>query len=232
MKKDDVGRRVCVAIGEQSPEKALTVAKEVSDQADVIEIRLDCLKKQTVEPFIETLKKPLLFTNRPIWEGGNFNGDEAKRIAMLVEAVDREAAYVDLEYQSPEESLLEVTGHLEKSRTRLILSSHNFKMTPARDELLEIMTGMREKGAHIGKIVTTAHSYLDVLRVLRLQEDAVLIDFPLIAFCMGKPGIISRVSTIELGGYMTYCSVDEMTGTAPGQISVAALREIYRRAGL
>ncbi len=232
MKNDDLGRRVCVAIGEQSPEKALAVAKEVSSLADVIEIRLDCLREKTVKPFLAAIKKPLLFTNRPTWEGGNFGGEEDKRIASLVEAVGSEAAYVDLEYQAPEKSHLEVAGHLKKSRTQLILSSHNFETTPTRDELLRIMTGMREKGAHIGKIVTTALSYLDVLRVLRLQEDAVLIDFPLIAFCMGKPGIISRLSTIELGGYMTYCSADEKTGTAPGQISVAALREIYNRAGL
>ena len=46
---------------------------------------------------------------------------------------------------------------------------------------------MQEQGADIGKIVTTAKDYVDVLHVLSLQEKAAELDFPLIAFCMGTP---------------------------------------------
>ena len=71
-----------------------------------------------------------------------------------------------------------------------------------------------------------AHDYHDVLRVLNLQEEAARMDIPLIAFCMGRPGVISRVATVELGGYMTYCAAHEDEATAPGQLSVAVLRQI------
>jgi 3-dehydroquinate dehydratase-1/3-dehydroquinate dehydratase/shikimate dehydrogenase len=85
---------------------------------------------------------------------------------------------------------------------------------------------IQDKGAHIAKIVTMAHDFHDVLRVLSLQEEAARMDIPLIAFCMGQPGVISRVATVELGGYMTYCAVSESEATAPGQLSVAVLRQI------
>ncbi len=218
--------KFCVSIGEKSQQLALQAAQDISSQADVIEIRLDCMDTIQVAPFLKSLNKPTLFTNRPKWEGGSFLGDESDRIAPLVEAVNRGAAYIDLEYLSTEKSLLELKKHLGESATQLILSSHNFELTPTREQLLEVMMGMYHKGADIGKIITTAHGSGDVLRVLQLIEDAAVINFPLIAFCMGKAGAISRLATLEYGGYMTYCSAKEGSDTAPGQIPVTTLREM------
>ena len=43
---------------------------------------------------------------------------------------------------------------------------------------------------------------------------------------MGKAGVISRAATLELGGFMTYAASDTGEITAPGQLSVSALRSI------
>jgi len=43
---------------------------------------------------------------------------------------------------------------------------------------------------------------------------------------MGWVGVISRLVTLELGGYMTYCAVGSREVTAPGQITVTDLRTI------
>ncbi|MCK5071561.1 MAG: type I 3-dehydroquinate dehydratase, partial [Desulfocapsa sp.] len=111
------------------------------------------------------------------------------------------------------------------------VSWHNFKDTPSREELVGRMALMQDKGADIGKIITTAHSHQDVLRVLQLQDVAEQLGFPLIAFCMGRPGVISRIATCDLGGYMTYCAVSKEEATAPGQLSVGTLREIHALMG-
>ena len=126
-------------------------------------------------------------------------------------------------------SLQRLQREIEQASTRLILSWHNFQQTPERPELLAKLKAMQENGAHIGKIVTLASTFRDVLRVLQLQEDAARMHFPLIAFCMGRPGVISRLATLELGGYMTYCSAGDGEATAPGQLSVAAMREMLER---
>ena len=218
--------RICVSIARETVEEGLAVAEEISPLADVIEIRLDHLKKIAVAPFISHLTKPLLFTNRPIWEGGGFAGDEEARIAPLMEAVLQGADSVDLELKAPTSSLTALLGAVEDSASHLILSWHNFQETPTRQELVGRLAMIQDKGAHIAKIVTMAHDCHDVLRVLHLQEEAARMDIPLIAFCMGRPGVISRVATVELGGYMTYCAVSEDEATAPGQLSVAVLRQI------
>ncbi len=221
--------RICVAVARDMVDEAVMVAGQAASQADVIEIRLDYLREIQVTPFCAAIKKPLLFTNRPTWEGGQFAGEEAARLAPLLEAVAQEAAYVDLELTSPATSLHRLRAEIEQASTRLILSWHNFQRTPERPELVAKLQAMQENGAHIGKIVTMAFTFRDVLRVLQLQEDAVRMHFPLIAFCMGRPGVISRLATLELGGYMTYCSAGEGEATAPGQLSAAALREMLAR---
>ncbi len=219
--------RICVSIGRSSLDDALAAADSMASVADVLEIRLDCLTTPAVSPFMNALSTPLLFTNRPQWEGGNFNGDEEQRLAALLEAVREGAAYVDLELLAPDESHRQMVQALEKTESRLIISWHNFENTPTRQELVGRMAMMQDKGADIGKIITTAHSHQDVLRVLQLLEVAEELGFPLIAFCMGRPGVISRVATTDLGGYMTYCAVNSGEATAPGQLSVARLRDIY-----
>jgi 3-dehydroquinate dehydratase-1/3-dehydroquinate dehydratase/shikimate dehydrogenase len=82
--------------------------------------------------------------------------------------------------------------------------------------------------ASIGKIVTMAQTFQDVLRVLDLQAEAAEIGLPLIAFCMGPVGVISRVATLGLGGFMTYAAADGNLGTAPGQLTISSLRAIAK----
>lgn len=223
--------RICVSIGRASIDDALAVADSVAAQADVLEIRLDYLQYPVVSSFINTLQTPLLFTNRPSWEGGEFTGDEDQRLGALLEAVAENSEYVDLELLAPDDSHQRMRMALQESSTKLILSWHNFKDTPSREELVGRMAMMQDKGADIGKIITTAQSHQDVLRVLQLQEVAEQLRFPLIAFCMGRPGVVSRVATCDLGGYMTYCAVSDAEATAPGQLSVGTLREIHSLMG-
>ena len=231
MSQHSFQNRICVSIGRSTIDDVLAAADSAAALADVLEIRLDCLAVPAVSPFINTLGTPLLFTNRPRWEGGQFDGSEERRLAPLLEAVKENCAYVDLELLAPEASHRQLAMALEDSESRLILSWHNFQETPRREDLAGRLAMMQDKGADIGKIVTLAHSHQDVLRVLQLQEVAEQLGFPLIAFCMGRLGVISRIATVELGGYMTYCAVSEKEATAPGQLSLATLSEIYSLMG-
>ena len=221
---------VCVSIACENVAQALDIAKHSESHADVIEIRLDSLFQPGIAPFVKNLTKPLLFTNRPEWEGGAFRGPEAARIGLLLEAVQHDCALVDLELKTAPElrgELLDVM--LKHPQTGLIISWHDFSGTPSRDELGEILEEQMESGAHIGKIVTTANDYKDVLRILNLQANAAEKNFPLIAFCMGPIGKISRLATTKLGGYMTYAAPDGGKETAPGQIPVSVLRDMLSR---
>lgn len=219
-------KKICLSIAEPSVAGALAVARKLQGGADIVEIRLDLLEQPAVQPFVEGLTVPLLFTNRPQWEGGNWQGPEEERIALLVEAIESGAAYVDIELMASEESRGRIFAAAASAPTKTIVSWHNFSETPNDDLLAGILSRQCQSGADIGKMVTMAHDYSDSLRVLALQLLAAREQFPLAAFCMGQAGKISRAATLELGGVLTYGAVDRESCTAPGQLSVDDLRTI------
>jgi len=221
---------VCVSVACEMVDQAVDIAKHSERHADVIEIRLDSLSHPEFEPFTQNLTKPLLFTNRPSWEGGAFKGSEGERVALLLKAIQNDCALVDLELKTAHELRAELLDVLLKHpQTGLIISWHDFSGTPPSEELGDILQQQIESGAHVGKIVTMANSYKEVLRVLNLQTIATENNFPLIAFCMGQVGMISRLATLKLGGYMTYASPDGGDETAPGQMPVSLIRETLER---
>jgi len=225
------GGLVCVAIAAKAkaldPQtEVLAAARQAEAVADVIEIRLDSIPQPDLGLFMRELYRPLLFTNRPAWEGGSYNGDETVRTGLLLDAIAAGAAYVDIEMKTAPALRRQVIVKAREQQTRVIISAHNFTATPSTAELEAIFDEQCASGAHIGKIVTMAHDYTDVLRVLSLQLLAAEKDFPLIAFCMGRAGMISRLASVELGGYMTYAASDSGQATAPGQLKVSVLRNL------
>jgi 3-dehydroquinate dehydratase-1/3-dehydroquinate dehydratase/shikimate dehydrogenase len=174
--------RICVALAGADAAALHEQARQVADEADVLEIRLDSMTVPEPEKCCSLLRRPLLFTNRPTWEGGRFAGTEEARTAPLLEAVRLRAAYVDLELRAAPDSRHRLLEASQDGSTRMILSWHDFEGTPPAVELADILRQMAASGAHIGKIVTTAHSANDVLRVLALQEQARAAGFQSIVF--------------------------------------------------
>jgi len=215
--------KICVSIAGADAAAVHAEVQPVLEKVDVIEVRLDAMAEPDVARCCRLFQKPLLFTNRPIWEGGAFNGVEDERVRPLFAAVDLQAAYVDFELRADPQLRSQLLEAMQSSPTRMILSWHDFKSTPTAKELAEILGQMMDSGAHIGKIVTTAHTPADVLRVLNLQERALAAGFPLSCFCMGEAGRISRLATLYLGGYMTYGALNDDSVTAPGQLSIERL---------
>ena len=221
--------KICVSISGNDVDDTLAAALRVEEEADIIEIRLDGQTKPEIAPFIERIKKPLLFTNRPDWEGGLWCDDETERLALLKQAIVAHGSYVDIELRTEQALRQEIINLAGKNGSQTIVSWHDFQSTPSAGQLENILHEQIESRADIGKIVTMAHDYDDVLRVLSLQTMAHEKDFPLIAFCMGEVGRISRLATLDLGGYMTYAAPESGKSTAPGQLSVSTLRHLLDR---
>lgn len=216
---------ICIALAVPDTQSAINAAKPLEKDVDVVEIRLDGMREVDIPKLCQNINRPLLFTNRPTWEGGQCDEPEEKRLDMLIRAVRAGAAYVDLEIKTAAHLRGQLIDEVRRSKAYLISSCHDFEKTPDPATLSAILQQQMDSGAHIGKIVTMAHSYLDVLQVLHLQCEAKKHNFPLIAFCMGAAGKISRIATLLLGGFMTYAALNEEQATAPGQLTVGCLKE-------
>ncbi len=218
---------ICVSLAETEAQKLVQHMGAVSEQADLIEIRLDALKNFSglkIQEILNATHLPVIVTNRSATEGGHFQGTEEARINLLLQAIDAGASHVDIELGTDTELRNTLIRHAQKAGTKTIVSFHDFHSTPDINTLTQILTHAIEAGADIPKIVTTACSLADVKKLLSLYN--LVQDQSLIAFCMGPCGKISRVACLALGAYLTFASPSAGKETAAGQIPLEDMKSI------
>ncbi len=213
---------ICVPITAGNIEDTISELSLASKNADIdiIELRLDYISKMEdaeicLEKTLKTKTKPIIVTNRPKREGGNYAGSEKDRLSLLQKAIELGADYVDVELDS-------VSHITRRDSSKLIISYHNFKETP--NNINKIYEDISQCKPDIAKIVTYANDITDNVRIFELLKIA---NIPTISFCMGEYGHISRILTRKFGGLLTFASLEKGKESAPGQLTVDELSSIY-----
>lgn len=206
--------------------KALIAIKEVNRLADLIELRADYLRGAKLALLLENQQKPFIVTNRSKEEGGQYKGKERKRLSVLQEAIDLGADYIDVELATERSSLQGLIRN--KKGTQVILSFHDFRRTPSPKELQRLFGQMIRLGADVIKIVPFARSWEDNLNILSLIPFAKARRQKIVAFCMGEKGKISRIFSPFFGAAWTYASLNQSRASAPGQLTVRELTDIWK----
>jgi 3-dehydroquinate dehydratase type I len=218
--------RLCVPIVEASSARARSHYIRAARKGLWAEMRLDYLEKPDLRRLFRTLPGPVIATNRPQAEGGRWTGSDADRRTLLEEALSFGVHALDVEFATDAAWRRELFAR--RGKTRLILSWHDFSGTPDDDRLEELFTTMSAEDADILKLVTYAATPADNLRLLALIPPARAAGKEIIAFCMGPLGKWSRVATVFLGGFLTFAPFNPQQASAPGQITVAEFRRMWR----
>jgi 3-dehydroquinate dehydratase I len=214
--------KICVTIAESSPRKVSRKLSSALASSDFAEIRLDFLKPNQI-PFCLTLVrkhlKRCICTLRPISEGGRFQGTENERISILKLVAEFEPYLLDIEYNT-----IKKNHGLQKylRSASILVSWHDFKKTPS-DQILRDTLQKMSKFSNNVKIVTTANTIEDAIRVLSLYKIHTR-NIRLVAFSMGDLGRISRILCLQLGSPYTYVSLGK--AVAPGQFSLKEIKQI------
>lgn len=206
---------ICVSLGNIGFNRCVESLLKV----ECAEIRMD-LMDLTEDEVKLLFSEPcaLVATCRP----GKYIDEE--RISMLTHAIQYGAQYVDVEIESEPHFLHKIRTHAEDKGVKLIISYHNFEKTPSVEELDEVIKKARIMGADIVKIATMAKSPEDCARIMSLYAH----HKDIIAFCMGREGMISRIAAPFLGAEFTFAAQDESFATAPGQLTLEKMEKIYQ----
>ena len=215
--------KTCVSITEETPNKIKHTLKIALKKSDFVEVRFDFLKIEQIPEALELIKKDLsrvVCTLRPKTEGGKFSGNEKERIAILKLIAEYSPFLLDVEFNTLKKNS-QLTKYLKSTKTKLLVSWHDFKRTPKTVELKKKISQMSKFSSNV-KIVSTANSTDDAIRMLELyskkQKNS------LISFAMGDIGKISRVLCLYLGSPYTYVSLGK--AVAPGQFSLDEIKKI------
>jgi 3-dehydroquinate dehydratase type I len=206
---------ICISIGR------INLIGEVNSlQPSLVEIRYDLLRKDP-ELVAEMLSESVIqvATCRP----GHYS--DTQRMDILKRAIDAGAVYVDVEIESTKKFLEEISSFAKKRHTHLIISYHNFKITPCRNELQKILVSCYDAGADVAKIACTVNSKNDAARLLSLYEE----EGRKIVLGMGETGKITRLAALELGAEFSFAALSEESVTAPGQLTFSELTSLEKK---
>jgi len=197
--------------------------EKISKIADIVEFRIDMLKEVSGEDIKKFAKYPCIITVRPDWEGGYWKGNNEERLNLIKKAIECNAKFVDIELR--EEKNKEFVKFRDEigSKTKIIISYHDFEKTPSKEKLVEIVEKALSLG-DIAKFATMANSKEDVLNILE-----VINKYPgkIIGIGMGEKGKLTRILGVYFGSILTFASYKGKS-SAPGQVDVDTLKEILR----
>ncbi len=226
--------------------------KRAENLADVIEIRFDCLKESEFELSLEKIsdlkyKKPFLATFRPKthWAAffyGKMNDKKTldkknKAFAERINLWNKVFSFSDISFLDFEDDLFfglmmsDIFDNEILQRYKIVFSHHNFKDVPNDlNQTYELLSAGEEFDvkSDIIKIAVQADDIADTIAVWKLLEKAKSENKQIIPIAMGEAGKWTRILGLAHGAFMTYASLESGSETAPGQVSVTDLIEVYR----
>jgi len=218
---------LCIAITGPSLNEARSQIRQAASAGDLLEFRLDLFdfsQEEAIHHLVEASPLPVIFTLRKRQYGGGYSGDEEQRVDKILSLAELAPSYFDLEHDN-DLSLFQKVLQVSPA-TQLICSYHNFFETPK--DLFELYASMKEIPAAIYKISCMANSSLDCMAIFRLLQLAQKEKIPLSSMCMGEKGVPTRILGPCFGSLITYCSLEQNSIAAPGQICSQLLRSRYR----
>lgn len=259
---------LCVPILVQDEPTALADAARARDLgADLVEFRIDELfsgaldshghldarEVNAVLRLVAASPLPCIVTCRSATEGGQYDGDDAARVALYerlgtagqsrqldappIGGVSGEhpPRYLDIELATYTRSAnlrqkvnlaVDHPRQQRDVRTGLILSVHDFNGRPA-DLMRRITQLSLEDAASVAKVAFQARSVRDNLELFDLLAENAA-GKPMIALAMGPFGLLSRVLAPKFNALLTFASLRKQSATAPGQPTVGELLDTYR----
>ncbi len=191
-----------------------------TEWADVIELRLDCLKElpEYAANVLKDFSRPVILTYRPTEQGGHHDSTHAERKAFWTSLAPRlESDWWDVEG--------DLVQDLSLDWSRIIVSHHDFSGVP--NDLEQIYERLAGTPAAVVKIAVQATDITDCLPVFHLLDRARSEGRELIAIAMGNAGIATRILGPSRGSFLTYGALDDDSSTAPGQVTANKLRSLY-----
>ena len=219
------------------------VAAIVPKQPDLLEWRIDFFESIGDIPAVidaalairrAAAGIPVLLTRRNVTEGGQpLMIDEHAVVAMYTAACNaRCVELIDYELSNAPADLKALREVSKANGIGMIMSYHNFQMTPDAATLDSKFAAAEKLGADVAKVAVMPQNPQDVLALLAATDRArQSINIPLISMSMGGIGSLSRIIGGVYGSAATFAV--GKSSSAPGQIDIDELRSalaVVRRA--
>ncbi|PKG23544.1 type I 3-dehydroquinate dehydratase [Niallia nealsonii] len=228
--------KICVSLIGQTMEQLKEEAALLkTSNVDIIEWRVDFFEHIDSEMVIQALyeirkvipDKPLIFTFRSAKEGGERELETASYFALNGAIVETGMAdIIDIELLQEEASIKELVEFAHNKKVAVIISNHEFKQTPPKEEIIKRLIKAQSLGADLPKMAVMPKNAEDVITLLDATNTMKkqYANGPIITMAMAGTGSISRMAGELFGSDVTFAAAKK--ASAPGQIPVDQLKKV------
>jgi len=217
--------RICAVVATPSAHKFRKLVRVALRETPTVELRLDWLSSDRERHMaLEWLKRStpkkavFIATCRRRVGGGEFAGGAGEELFWLMKAKEAGCTWCDLE----NETLHELPGESVEGYAlppKVLLSIHDFRRTPKLPKKVKIAV---RGGVDAVKLAAMSRKLTDSTRLLKLARGTQRV----VAVPMGEIGLPGRILALREGSALVYAPV--AAATAPGQVELGDLKELYR----
>ena len=217
--------RVCGVIAAETADEMKAQIRQGLRKTKTLELRLDYLSSSEERAaFLSWLARArpravMIATCRGEQGGGLFHGTKEEQMRILQQAVRAGCQWCDVEIEVIDK-IVAPDWKRGLSPARVMFSHHDFARTPRN------LRGVTKKLDRLGgaaiKIAANCDSISDAVRVSNISRGRRNV----VAIPMGETGLAGRILSLRTGSPLAYAAVTQ--ATAPGQLSLGAMVDLYR----
>ena len=183
-----------------------------------------------VEECIQSLKEsiplPVIFTVRPLDEGGHYPGEEDGRIAILEKAICFTGVNsIDLELSIGDKARSTLVEQATSAKVNIISSIHNTTTTPSAEELVN-MVNEHAKDGEIFKFCGTVNDHQDALQIVEASHELKTTShaYSMMASATVATGLASRTG---LGQSLVYARCGQVQVVQQRPVNIRDLKNAW-----
>jgi 3-dehydroquinate dehydratase/shikimate dehydrogenase len=207
---------ICISIAQESRRLALADMLNAARQCDLLEVRLDRFgKAPELGELLAAKPRPVIMCCRRPQDGGQWDGSEDERLAILRQCIISKAEYVEIE--------LDAADQIRRfPPTKRVISYTNLEETPS--DIADIFAEMQTKSPDVIKLTTRAETPEAAWPLVQILARATV---PTVVVGLGKPGVMLGILGKKIGAPWTYAALERGMEAYPGQPTVRDLVETY-----
>jgi 3-dehydroquinate dehydratase-1 len=200
-----------------------TLSKKEIRSVDILEIRLDLLKKESLNKNLvnklKSLGKRILFTYRQAVDSSMLHNEslEFENVKLLLNTFNSPKNFLDIELDKENK----LFSNFPKNKYKIIHSVHKLDDVLNKEEILSFIKKRKSPGG-IYKFAVTPKNLFEtgefLIIIKKLSKK-----YKIAGVCMGEFGLVSRLFPEKFGSSLTYCCLKEPR--APGQIPISVLEK-------
>ena len=184
-----------------------------------------------VESSIAALKEglplPVIFTVRPVSEGGFFPGVESERIEILQKAIDSKVSWIDLELSIEDSTRKSLQDAASANGCQIIASSHDINGTPDAESIVSMVRDNQDAG-DIVKFCGTANNHDDALQIIQAATELTGEGLSHSLMAVNSGGDWTRLHAPMLDQSLVYATMrNEFRISDKGLVNVRDLRDAW-----